>query len=350
MARPLRIERAGAWYHTTARGTERRVIYTDDVDRRRWLGLLAEAAAMFNWLVHGYVMMDNHYHLIIQTREANLSQSMQWLQTSYSMGFNHRHGRVGPLFQGRFKAVVVDAPAWGWELSRYVHLNPVRTARMGLDKRARAVDRLGTRGKPDAQLVRERIVRLRKYRWSSYRAYVGLEKSPEWLNCAAVLSAAGHGSEKEHWQVYAQYVEQAVREGLPASPWEQVHAQLVLGGKQFLDKVRKAVAGSAREQPQQRALKRRPRWEEVLQTVQELKQEKWAAFRDRHGDWGRDLALYLGRREFGLSLRELGKAAGGVDYAAVSAAIKRFERRLAREHSLGKIVETMRLEMLNVET
>ena len=148
--------------------------------------------------------------------------------------------------------------------------------------------------------------------------------------------------------VYAQYVEQAVRERLPASPWEQVHAQLVLGGKQFLDKVRKAVAGSAREQPQQRALKRRPRWEKVLQTVQELKQEKWAAFRDRHGDWGRDLALYLGRRECGLSLCELGKAAGGVDYAAVSAAIKRFERRLAREHSLGKIVETMRLEMLNV--
>ena len=136
MARPLRIERAGAWYHITARGTERRVIYKDDVDRRRWLGLLAEAAARFNWLVHGYVMMDNHYHLIIQTREANLSQSMQWLQTSYSMGFNHRHGRVGPLFQGRFKAVVVEAPAWGWELSRYVHLNPVRTARMGLDKRA----------------------------------------------------------------------------------------------------------------------------------------------------------------------------------------------------------------------
>ena len=92
-------------------------------------------------------------------------------------------------------------------------------------------------------------------------------------------------------------------------------------GKQFLDKVRKAVAGSAREQPQQRALKRRPRWEKVLQTVQELKQEKWAAFRDRHGDWGRDLALYLGRRECGLSLCELGLAAGGVDYAAVSAAI-----------------------------
>src|SRR6266566_4800724 len=171
MARPLRIERAGAWYHITARGTERRVIYKDDVDRRRWLGLLAEAAAMFNWLVHGYVMMDNHYHLIIQTREANLSQSMQWLQTSYSMGFNHRHGRVGPLFQGRFKAVVVDAPAWGWELSRYVHLNPVRTARMRLDKNARAADRLGAPGKPDAQLVRERIVRLRKYRWSSYRSY-----------------------------------------------------------------------------------------------------------------------------------------------------------------------------------
>ena len=135
MARPLRMERAGAWYHVTARGTERRVIFADDQDRRRWMELVAEAVAVFKLVVHGYVLMDNHYHLMVETREANLSRAMQWLQSSYSMGFNRRHRRVGPLFQGRFKAIVVDRAGWGLELSRYVHLNPVRTARMGLDKR-----------------------------------------------------------------------------------------------------------------------------------------------------------------------------------------------------------------------
>jgi len=121
----------------------------DERDRRRWLELLGEAVSLFNLVVHGYVLMDNHYHLIVETREANLSRAMQWLQTSYSMGFNRRRGRVGPLFQGRFKAVVVDPAGWGLELSRYVHLNPVRTARQGLDKRARQADRLGARGRPD---------------------------------------------------------------------------------------------------------------------------------------------------------------------------------------------------------
>ena len=114
MARPLRMERAGAWYHVTARGTERRVIFADDRDRRRWMELVAEAVAVFNLVVHGYVLMDNHYHLMVETREANLSRAMQWLQTSYSMGFNRRHRRVGPLFQGRFKAIVVDRAGWDW--------------------------------------------------------------------------------------------------------------------------------------------------------------------------------------------------------------------------------------------
>jgi REP element-mobilizing transposase RayT len=91
MARPLRIERAGAWYHVTARGVERRLIYMDDRDRRRWL---AEAVPLFRLVVHGYVMMSNHYHLILETRAANLARAMQWLQTCYSMGFNRRFRRV----------------------------------------------------------------------------------------------------------------------------------------------------------------------------------------------------------------------------------------------------------------
>ena len=349
MARPLRIERAGAWYHVTARGVERRLIYLDDRDRRRWLAVLAEAVPLFRLVVHGYVMMPNHYHLILETREANLSRVMQWLQTSYSMGFNRRLGRVGPLFQGRFKAVVVDPNGWALTLSRYVHLNPVRTAGMGLDKGARQADRLGVRGRPDEQQVRHRVQELRKFRWSSYRSYVGLEKAPEWLNCEAIVELGGRGTRVERQQKYREYVEQAVREGLKESPWEHVQAQLVLGGREFLDEIRRQVGVASRKQPQRRALAPRPSWEAVVKAIEKVRGEKWEAFRDRHGDWGREAALYLGRTRSGLRLRELGVAVGGADYAAVSAAIKRFELRLKRDRSLRKTADAL-CNMLKIET
>lgn len=349
MARPLRLEQPGAWYHVTGRGVERRAIFRDDRDRRRWLALIAEAVPMFQWLVHGYVLMDNHYHLIVQIQETNLSRGMQWFQTSYSMAFNRRHGRVGPLVQGRFHAVLVDPIGWGLELSRYVHLNPVRTARMGLDKRARQADRTGTGGRPDPHQVRQRLQRLRTYPWSSYRAYVGLEKAPEWLTCKVVLESGGRGTLRERQLAYREYVEVAVREGLEVSPWEHLQGRLILGSQQFVEEVRNRIRGSAREQPQRRALARRPSWDQVLKAVERIRAEPWTRFRDRYGDWGRDLALYLGRKSACVPLAELGRAAGALDYAAVSVAVKRFERRLIRDKKLRQTVEQVN-RLLNVET
>jgi hypothetical protein len=304
----------------------------------------------FNLAMHAYVLMDNHYHLLVETREANLSRAMQWFQTSYSMGFNHRHDRVGPLFQGRFKAVLVEPAVWGLEASRYVHLNPVRTGRLGLDKQARQADRLGARGRPDARQVQERLKRLRQYRWSSYRVYAGLEQGPEWLTSTAVLElGGGSGTTRDKQRRYQQYVEEAVREGLRENHWEQVQGRLVLGSREFLERVRLTIRGPHREQPQRRALKNRPDWKAVVKAIEEFRGEKWEAFRDRHGDWGREAAWYLGRRTCGLRLAELGAAAGGADYAAVSEAIKRFERRLERDRELRRTMATLN-QMLNIET
>src|SRR5207253_2717162 len=137
---------------------------------------------------------ENHYHLLRQAPEGNLSRAMQWFQTSYSMWFNRKYGRVGPLFQGRFKAVVVDPPAWGLALSRYVHLNPLRIKVLGLDKPARGADRLGVRGEAEARMVQERLQRLRSYRWSSYRGFVGKEQAPDWLSFRSVLELGGKGT------------------------------------------------------------------------------------------------------------------------------------------------------------
>ena len=153
MARAWRIERAGGRYHVTARGNERKPIYRDESDREHFLELLAESTERFGLRVHAYVLMDNHYHVLVETPEANLSRAMQWVNVSYSLWFNRRHGRVGHLFQGRFSAVVVEDEAGWQEVARYVHLNPVRIAGLGLDKRQRAGARLGIGRGPSAERV-----------------------------------------------------------------------------------------------------------------------------------------------------------------------------------------------------
>jgi hypothetical protein len=261
---------------------------------------------------------------------------MQWLNVSYSVWFNRRHGRVGHLFQGRYKAIVVDRLGWGLELSRYVHLNPVRVSELALGKGARQRSGAGAAGAPKPVLVRERIHRLRRYRWSSYRVYVGLAKPVSWLWCEEVLGFIGGRPGKHQREAYREHVESAVREGMAESPWERLSAQVVLGGAEFVRQVGKGLRGDAREQTGLRGLARRPQLSEIIRVVEQLKAEKWERFRDRYGDWGRDLALYLGRKAGGLKLKELGQVAGGIDYVSVSAAVNRFEKRLAQDAALAR--------------
>jgi REP element-mobilizing transposase RayT len=323
----LRIEHPGGWFHVTGRGNEQRAIYRDNRDREHFCELLSETVARFRVRLHAFVLMDNHYHLIIELTESNLSRAIQWLNVSYSVWFNRRHQRSGHLFQGRFKSVVVDPSQWGLALSRYVHLNPARVDRLGLGKIQRRQARDGVSTKPDPDLVRERILQLRQYRWSSYPAYAGFGKCPEWLEREAILRLGGAGQDQSTHR-YRQYVEQAAREGLEESPWEHLTEQVVLGTKEFVSSLRKHAGGNAREQSGSRRLSvARPTLEEVIAAVEPVKQEKWTAFRDRYGDSGRDLVLYLGRRGCGLKLRELADYAG-MDYSAVSTAIRVFEKRL----------------------
>jgi len=286
----------------------------------------------------------------METPQANLSQTMQWLNVSYSVWFNRRHRRVGHLFQGRYKGIVVEPDAWGLELSRYVHLNPVRVGELGLDKESRRRQRLGADEKPNAGEVRERIERLRAYRWSSYRAYVGLTRGPGWLQVNTVLKGIGNGSLAERRKAYRQYVETAVREGLRESPWEALEAQMVLGTKSFLERICRGVRGDEKEQPALKWLPSRPRWKKVVAVVEAIKGQKWEEFRNRHGDWGRDLALYLGRKYGGLKLKELAHQVGGLDYRTVSWAVDRFGKRAAKEKKLGAVLAAGQKKIQNPET
>jgi hypothetical protein len=300
--------------------------------------VLEEAVENFRLVLHGYVLMDNHFHLLVETPEANLSRAMQWVNLSYSVWFNRRHRRVGHLFQGRYKAIVVDRLGWGLELSRYVHLNPVRVGKLGLSKEGQQRNRVGAVEAPRAGLVRERIGRLRRYRWGSYRAYVDLDKAPAWLCCQEVLGLVGGRPGKQQRETYRDYVESAVRQGLAESPWERLTEQVVLGGAEFVRKVRVGLRGDAREQTGLRRLQGQPQFSEVVKAVEKIKGEKWEVFRDRYGDWGRDLVLYLGRKGCGLKLKELGEAAGGIDYVSVSAAARRFGNRAEKDKALARVL------------
>lgn len=348
MARPLRIERAGGWYHVTSRGNERRAVFRDERDRRHFLEQLAEMTARFRVRLHCYVLMENHYHLLLELTEANLSRAAQWLNLSYSVWFNRRHSRSGHLFQGRFKSVAVERDSWALELSRYVHLNPVRVGKLGMGKRQRSAQRLGLAPAPDPTVVQERLRYLCAHRWSSYQAYVGLITPPKWLECQTVLSLGG-GPKKEWSKRYREYCETAVREGLKQSPWESLREQVILGGEEFLAEVQGQIRGHAQEQRgAQRLLAARPRLAEIIKAVEAVKGDKWAQFRDRYADTGRDLVLYLGRRLSGMKLKELATAVDLPNYGVVATNALRYQKRLASDPAERAILKRV-LKLLNCE-
>lgn len=176
-------------------------------------------------------------------------------------------------------------------------------------------------------------------------AYIGLEPGPDWLETERVLRLGG-GRKGERAEHYREYVEEAVREGLEASPWGELKEQAVLGGERFLEKVRSQVAGDEREQ---RGARRRPGLEEVIRCVERVWGEKWEEFQDRHGDRGRDLVLYVGRRVCGLKLLELTQAAGVREYATVVMAVKRYAGHLrsdpGAQRDLRRVMKMLQFKM-----
>lgn len=203
MSRPLRLEFPGALYHVTARGDGCRAIFIDDDDRLQWLEILSVVCARFNVVVHAYCQMTNHYHLMPETAEGNLSQAMRQLNAFYSQYFNRRHGRVGHVFQGRYKAILVQKESYLLELSRYIVLNPVR-----------------------ARLVAD----AKDWRWSSYCCMIMDDIGPPWLNTEWLLSQFGQ-TRARALEAYRQFVLDGVGRG---SPLNEVKHQLVLGDQVFV--------------------------------------------------------------------------------------------------------------------
>ena len=343
MARPLRVDVEGGIYHVISRGTERGLIFRDDKDRTHFIDRLAEAQKRFRLSVYAYVLMDNHFHLIVCTPEANLSQAVQWLKVSYSMWFNAKYHRIGPLFQGRFKSVLVDSEeGWLLELSYYVHLNPVRVKKLGQDKAGEAAERLGAEV-PSPEVVAERLAVLRGFRWSSYGYYAGYRtKVPEWLDMVAVLSRVANRRE------YRKQIEYRIGQGIDPVFSEGMKNNLALGRSEFLD-MAKTLCSADRETVGKRMLRSKIGWDDALSSIEKVKGCKWTEFLGVRGDWGRAAVCYLSRKHAGMTLREIGKAAGGMDYAAVSMMLKRFEKRLPSDEVVRKRVLEAEV-ILNVKT
>jgi putative transposase len=328
--------RLGVWYHITARGIERRSIFKDDRDRFHFLGLLSELSEQFHVRLYAYVLMDNHYHLLIELREPNLSQAMRWLNISYSVWFNRRHARAGYLFQGRFKSILVDPATRGYSLSAYIHLNPVRTARHGLSKTDLQHDRAGVGAAPAAKQARARLAQLRAFRGSSYRAFIGSATAPKWLEADAVLEKGG-GAKAQRRAAYRKYVEDQVKQGRIDTPWEELQDRVILGAADFITALKKQARAALKKGETCGWPRERAPLESILQAIERAKNEKWDEFKDRYGDGGLALALTMARKYAGLTLAETSRRLGLAPGVNISLTIQRYRQRLRQDRSERRI-------------
>ena len=275
MARPLRIEFPGAVYHITSRGNARQNIVADDQDRTQFLTLLAHVIDRFGWLCHAYCLMDNHYHLLLETPQPNLSLGMRQLNGRYTQTFNRRHERVGHLFQGRFTAILVEKDAHLLELCRYVVLNPVR-AKM--------------------------VAHPRLWLWSSYRATGGDTSAPLWLTVEWVRGQFGV-RQREAQAQYRQFVADGHQS---PRPWEHIQGQIYLGSEDFI--ARHQPNHRIREIPRRQTQASRPSLQVLFARRQAPARLIHDAYR-RHGYRLAEIADHL-----------------GVHYATVSRRLKQAEQ------------------------
>ena len=221
MARKLRVQYPGAIYHVMNRGDRREAIFKDDTDRNRFLATLAEVCVKTGWRVHAYCLMPNHFHLVVETPQANLVAGMKWFLGTYTSRFNRRHKLVGHLFSGRYKALIVDGSGDGYlrTVCDYVHLNPVRGKRL-TDEQA-----------------------LSDYVWSSYPAYLQTPaKRPVWLRVDRLLGELGIGRDNAAGRRrFAEAVEERRRREEPGE-WKAVRRGWFLGGAELKERLLEQMA------------------------------------------------------------------------------------------------------------
>lgn len=314
MARPLRLEIPGGFYHVMARGNERRTIFGDAEDYRRFIRAMGMACRRFGLLVHAYALMPNHYHLLVETPRGRLSRGMHHINGVYSQYFNDRHERVGHLFQGRFKALLVEAESYLLELSRYIHLNPVK-----------------------ARLSRWPW----KYPWSSCPAFLGLRDRPTWLILEPTLARFDDDIRAQR----REYIRFLLAAGAD-DPLQHAVGQLILGSDSYVARVKGLAApvlSTEPEFPYSKALRDAPSPDLVLNAARQLEMDRRIAA--PHGSRAeaeaRALQIHLLREVSLLSLKEIGRRYG-ISASAVCKLERCTRERLRTDRGLRDRLESLR--------
>ena len=309
MARPLRIEYPGAYYHVMNRGQSRRNIFMENKARQSFLDLLGDIARLWKVKIYAYCLMDNHYHLLVSTPTAGLSRAMRHLDGIYTQKFNRVHHRDGPLFRGRYKAILIDAEEYFLSVVRYIHKNPL-----------------------GAGVVSD----MDRYRWSSHWGYLNKKQCPDWLDMRSVMSR--FGGLKEYQRFMHEEIEEEIEE-FYRGPYQKP----VLGSKEFIGRVKERLGDKARveeEKPESRRLFS-PGLDDIVQAtareygkgVEELKRRKRGGENE-----ARMVAIYLGRQLGGHKHEEIGQAVGLDKASSVSSAYLLMKGRVAKEKQLVRRV------------
>ncbi len=302
MTRPLRIEYPDAFYHVTSRGNEQKDIFKSQRDREKFLSYLESAVVRYGAVIHAWCLMGNHYHLLLETPAGNLSQIMKHVNGAYTTYFNVKRKRAGHLFQGRYKAILVEADEYAAELSRYIHLNPLR---VGM------------------------VVKPEEYQWSSYRNYTGQSKAQDWLKTDFILGCFS-GNNSEAKTRYRRFVEELIDNEYD-SPLKATIASTVLGSPQFVNEVSARELGEKRDERNVPAVKDlTPRFsiDEIITKIEaELGGEKHL----------KNICIYCCQQHSGAKLKEIGERFGISD-AAVSQANRRLVLKSEKDQQLKKMI------------
>jgi putative transposase len=318
MARPLRIEYEGAFYHVIQRGIERKNIFISDQDKEKLLSYFNLSHTAYNAVFHSYILMNNHYHIILETPHGNLSKIMHYINTSYAAYFNTKHKRVGPLYQGRFKAILVQQDEYLHYLSRYIHLNPVR-ARIAKS--------------PE------------EYRWSSYGCFTQAQTPPAWLNISFILSMFVDNIQKAK-RLYKQFVSDSIDKEKEIIA-NNTKLGLILGDEGFFESIRaKFINKNDKEIPLLKELKQKK--EPALEQIQEVVIKNV----DNDKRLQRSVGIYLSRKYTQRTLNDIAGFYGKITDAGISQTARRLQKKREEDDKLNKRLLELerRVDLLNVET
>lgn len=313
MSRPLRVEFPGAFYHITARGNAKQNIFIDRIDFRKFLELVGREIEQQRWNCYSFCLMNNHYHLLIETPEPNLVKGMKRLNGTYTQYFNNRHGRVGHLFQGRYKAIIVDKNSYLLELNRYIVLNPVRAGQVNEPA---------------------------DWKWSNHKVLINNSDFPEWYKKERVLRFYG----KSYNEAVTKYIE-FVNDGLGCkSPWTDLKGQIWLGNEEFIERVKNNLNEiQTKNIPAEQLTPFRPNEQEIVDKLTAIYNISVDALYNRKNKECYKACVYLLRRVVNMGISEVA-AKFNISQARVSQIQKEIEDSGLRAGKLQELIQNYKVK------